>query len=122
MKLIEDTRDWCREQFASAEFGNVSRARRAAVMLRRALERPAGRLTDAFSHGAEQQEVRAARVWLDVPAHESAGRTMISVNVVGTEACKPSAADSSDRVNVARRARSSSWTESSHISRGTRSL
>jgi transposase Tn5 family protein/transposase-like protein len=55
MELLDDSRDWCREQFASAEFGNVSRARRATQMLRRALERPAGRLTDVFSNPAEQQ-------------------------------------------------------------------
>ncbi|GAC1393339.1 MAG: IS4-like element ISLpn5 family transposase [Polyangiales bacterium] len=55
MELLDDSRDWCQEQFASAEFGNVARARRAALMLRRALERPAGRLTDVFSDAAEQQ-------------------------------------------------------------------
>lgn len=55
MELIEETRDWCREQFASADFGNVSRARRAAAMLRRAVERPAGRLTEVFLDAAEQQ-------------------------------------------------------------------
>lgn len=55
MELIEDSRDWCNEQFASADFGNISRARRAALMLRRALERPGGRLTGVFVDRAEQQ-------------------------------------------------------------------
>lgn len=55
MELIADPRDWCREQFASADFGNVSRARRASSMLRRALESPGGRITDVFADAAEQQ-------------------------------------------------------------------
>lgn len=55
MELIESARDWCQEQFASADFGNVSRARRAALMLRRALERPSGLMTEVFDKGAERQ-------------------------------------------------------------------
>ncbi|GAC1528956.1 MAG: IS4-like element ISLpn4 family transposase [Polyangiales bacterium] len=55
MELIDDPREWCQEQFASADFGNVSRARRASLMLRRALESPGGRLTDVFFDAAEQQ-------------------------------------------------------------------
>lgn len=55
MELIESARDWCQEQFASADFGNVARARRASLMLRRVLERPSGRMTEVFDDGAERQ-------------------------------------------------------------------
>jgi len=55
MELIEDAREWCNEQFASADFGNLLRARRAGSMLRRILERPAGRVTEVFDDDAEQQ-------------------------------------------------------------------
>jgi len=47
--------DWAREQFADASFGDVRRTERAAKMLRRAAERPAGRLTEVFRDEAELQ-------------------------------------------------------------------
>ena len=55
-KQIADTgRRWAIEQFDSADFGDVRRERRAAFMLQRAAERPAGKLTDVFKSGAELQ-------------------------------------------------------------------
>ena len=46
---------WAEEQLASAQFGDVRRVRRAVSMLRRAVERPAGTLTEVFSASAELQ-------------------------------------------------------------------
>jgi hypothetical protein len=46
---------WAEEQVASAKFGDKRRVRRAASMLRRAAERPAGRLTEVFHDAAELQ-------------------------------------------------------------------
>jgi Transposase DDE domain/Transposase DNA-binding len=53
LNAISDTREWAEDQLASAEFGNVVRARRCAAMLRRAAEHPCGRLTEVFDKGAE---------------------------------------------------------------------
>lgn len=50
-----DTREWARDQIAEAEFGNVLRAERCRLMLRRAAERPCGRLTEVFDNAAELQ-------------------------------------------------------------------
>jgi len=46
---------WAEEQVASAKLGDARRVRRAASMLRRAADRPAGRLTEVFSTHAELQ-------------------------------------------------------------------
>jgi hypothetical protein len=46
---------WAEEQVASAKLGDARRVRRAASMLYRAAERPAGRLTEVFSVPAELQ-------------------------------------------------------------------
>jgi hypothetical protein len=46
---------WAEEQVASAKLGDARRVRRAASMLRRAAEQPAGRLTAVFRTGAELQ-------------------------------------------------------------------
>lgn len=53
--LIEQTKDWARDQVADAEFGNVLRAVRCESMLRRIAQRPAGRLTEVFEDPAELQ-------------------------------------------------------------------
>src|SRR5215813_743627 len=50
-----DTREWARDQIAAADFGNVLRAERCRIMLRRAAERPCGRLTEVFDNPAELQ-------------------------------------------------------------------
>jgi hypothetical protein len=55
MDLNTDDRTWAFEQFAGAEFGDVRRRSRATSMLRRALARPAGKLTEVFEDGAERQ-------------------------------------------------------------------
>lgn len=54
-RIADSVREWAREQFDSADFGDVRRERRAASMLQRAAERPAGKLTDVFKSGAELQ-------------------------------------------------------------------
>ena len=46
---------WAKEQVASAKLGDVRRVRRAASMLQRAAEQPAGRLTEVFETPAELQ-------------------------------------------------------------------
>jgi hypothetical protein len=46
---------WAEEQVASAKLGDARRVRRAALMLRRAADQPAGRLTEVFSAPAELQ-------------------------------------------------------------------
>jgi hypothetical protein len=46
---------WAEEQVASMALGDARRTRRAASMLRRAAEEPAGRLTEVFSVPAELQ-------------------------------------------------------------------
>lgn len=55
LNLDFDTRQWAREQIAAADFGNVLRAERCRLMLRRAAERPRGRLTEVFENPAELQ-------------------------------------------------------------------
>src|SRR4051794_17671035 len=50
-----DVRRWAEEQVASAKLGDARRTRRAASMLLRAAECPAGRLTEVFPPGAELQ-------------------------------------------------------------------
>jgi hypothetical protein len=50
-----EVQQWAEEQVASANLGDVRRKRRAASMLRRAADRPAGRLTEVFSAPAELQ-------------------------------------------------------------------
>ncbi len=52
---MTDTKDWAREQLASADFGDVRRVDRAIAMLGRAAEHPAGQLTQVFHDGAELQ-------------------------------------------------------------------
>jgi len=54
-ETTEATRDWAREQVHAADFGNALRDRRCELMLRRAAERPAGRLTEVFCNRAELQ-------------------------------------------------------------------
>jgi hypothetical protein len=54
-QAAESAREWAVEQLDSADFGDVRRQRRAALMLQRAAERPAGKLTDVFRSGAELQ-------------------------------------------------------------------
>lgn len=51
----DSTREWAAEQFASANFGDIRRRRRASLMLRRVAERPAGKLTDVFTAASELQ-------------------------------------------------------------------
>lgn len=50
-----DTKDWAREQLATASFGNERRRMRCESMLRRVAEHPAGRLTEVFDDAAELQ-------------------------------------------------------------------
>ncbi len=55
MDALTDTKEWAREQLATASFGNERRRMRCESMLRRAAERPAGRLTEVFDDAAELQ-------------------------------------------------------------------
>ena len=48
-------KDWATEQFATLELGDRRREYRAVRMLRRAAERPAGRLSEVFDSPAELQ-------------------------------------------------------------------
>ena len=50
-----DAKEWACDQAAFAELGDVRRQHRFQVMLRRAAERPAGRLTEVFEDAAELQ-------------------------------------------------------------------
>jgi hypothetical protein len=52
---MSETFDWAREQLATADFGDVRREERAAQILRRAAERPSGRISEVFTIAAEQQ-------------------------------------------------------------------
>jgi len=51
----DEVQRWAEEQVASAKLGDARRVRRAASMLRRAADQPAGRLTEVFSTRAELQ-------------------------------------------------------------------
>jgi hypothetical protein len=53
--LDQDTKEWACDLLASSAFGNVRRSDRCQRMLRRAAERPAGRLTEVFEDAAELQ-------------------------------------------------------------------
>jgi hypothetical protein len=55
MEALTDAKEWAREQLATASFGNARRRMRCESMLRRAAERPAGRLTEVFDDAAELQ-------------------------------------------------------------------
>jgi len=55
MLASRDAKEWARDQVASAELGDVRRQHRFQLMLRRAAERPAGRLTEVFEDAAELQ-------------------------------------------------------------------
>jgi len=55
MEVIASNHDWAWEQLCEADFGNRRRSMRATLMLRRALQQPAGRLTEVFSDPAELQ-------------------------------------------------------------------
>jgi len=55
MNLATDDRTWASELLSRADFGDVRRCARAKVMLRRAVAKPAGRLTDVFKNKAELQ-------------------------------------------------------------------
>jgi len=52
---MQETKDWAAEQLASADLGDARRVWRCRRMLRRAAERPAGRLTEVFTDPAERQ-------------------------------------------------------------------
>jgi hypothetical protein len=52
---VDEFKDWAAEQLATADFGDVRRVWRCRQMLRRAAERPAGRLTEVYSVPAELQ-------------------------------------------------------------------
>jgi hypothetical protein len=49
------SREWAREQLATAEFGHGARVKRAVLMLGHAARRPAGRLSDVFTTPADLQ-------------------------------------------------------------------
>lgn len=51
----DEVQRWAEEQVASAKLGDARRVRRAASMLRRAADQPAGRLTEVFRTRAELQ-------------------------------------------------------------------
>lgn len=55
MDDLIDAKEWAREQLATARFGDARRRMRCESMLRRAAERPAGRLTEVFQDAAELQ-------------------------------------------------------------------
>lgn len=50
-----EVQGWAEEQVASAKLGDARRVHRAASMLQRAADQPAGRLTEVFPAGAELQ-------------------------------------------------------------------
>ena len=52
---MDDAKEWAAEQFATLDLGHAQREYRGVRMLRRAAERPAGRLTEVFLDDAERQ-------------------------------------------------------------------
>lgn len=52
---MDDSSNWARVTFGSAQLGDVRRTSRLVRMAGRAAERPAGKVTEVFSGGAERQ-------------------------------------------------------------------
>lgn len=69
MGELSSIKDWATEQFASADFGDVRRGRRAGRMLRRAAEKAAGRLSEVF---ASADELQAAYDFVEGPVSPAA--------------------------------------------------